>query len=156
MAMNIPGIDPDKLKGGWKMVRDMIADTVGPMGLLAIAAGSFVKASAAAALNAQRMAEALKASDGAEWLKQQFENLMGSASAAKKQVEMLAKVASGSAFTFESLADASKNLKVLTNGALNSEKALKKVQDVAAPTGAPVQEDPSPPLADDPWCRLLN
>ena len=44
--MQIPGIDPNKLKGGWKMVRDLIADTVGPMGLLAIAAGSFVKASA--------------------------------------------------------------------------------------------------------------
>jgi hypothetical protein len=138
MAMNIPGIDPNKLKGGWKMVRDLIADTVGPMGLLAIAAGSFVKASAGAALNAQRMAEALKASDGAERLKQQFEQLLGSAAAAKRQVEMLAKVASGSAFTFESLADASKNLQVLTNGALNSEKALKKVQDVAAATGAPV------------------
>lgn len=138
MAMQIPGIDPDKLKGGWKMVRDMIADTVGPMGVLAIAAGAFVKASAGAALNAQRMAEALKASDGAERLKQQFENLLGSASAARKQVEMLAKVASGSAFSFDSLADASKNLQVLTNGALNSEKALKKVQDVAAATGAPV------------------
>ncbi len=136
--MQIPGIDPDKLKGGWKMVRDMIADTVGPMGVLAIAAGAFVKASAGAALNAQRMAEALKASDGAERLKQQFEQLLGSAAAAKRQVEMLAKVASGSAFTFESLADASKNLQVLTNGALNSEKALKKVQDVAAATGAPV------------------
>jgi hypothetical protein len=138
MAMQIPGVDPDKLKGGWKMVRDMIADTVGPMGVLAIAAGAFVKASAGAALNAQRMAEALKASDGAERLKQQFEQLLGSASAAKRQVEMLAKVASGSAFTFDSLADASKNLQVLTNGALNSEKALKKVQDVAAATGAPV------------------
>lgn len=136
--MNIPGIDPDKLKGGWKTVRDLISDTVGPMGVLAIAAGAFVKASAGAALNAQRMAEALKASDGAERLKQQFEQLLGSASAAKRQVEMLAKVASGSAFTFDSLADASKNLQVLTNGALNSEKALKKVQDVAAATGAPV------------------
>ena len=64
--MQIPGVDPDKLKGGWKMVRDMIADTVGPMGVLAIAAGAFVKASAGAALNAQRMAEALKASGAAQ------------------------------------------------------------------------------------------
>lgn len=126
------------MQGAWKTVKYLVADTVGPMGLLAIAAGAFVKASAGAALNAQRMAEALKASDGAERLKQQFEQLLGSASAAKRQVEMLAKVASGSAFTFESLADASKNLQVLTSGALNSEKALKKVQDVAAATGAPV------------------
>lgn len=136
--MQIPGIDPDKLKGGWKMVRDMIADTVGPMALLGIAAQKFVAASAGAALNAQKMAEALKASDGAERLKQQFEQLLGSTSAARKQIEMLAKVASGSAFSFDSLAEASKNLQVLTNGALNSEKALKRVQDVAAATGAPV------------------
>jgi hypothetical protein len=134
MAMTLP----PAMQGAWKTVKYLVADTVGPMGLLAIAAGAFVKASAGAALNAQRMAEALKASDGAERLKQQFEQLLGSASAAKRQVEMLAKVASGSAFTFESLADASKNLQVLTSGALNSEKALKKVQDVAAATGAPV------------------
>lgn len=134
--MAIPNITPPT--GAWKTVKDLIADTVGPMGVLAIAAGAFVKASAGAALNAQRMAEALKSSDGAERLKQQFENLLGSASAARRQVEMLAKVASGSAFSFDSLADASKNLQVLTDGALNSEKALKKVQDAAAATGAPV------------------
>ena len=96
MAMQIPGVGA---QGAWKTIRDLVADTVGPMGVLAIAAGAFVKASAGAALNAQRMAEALKASDGAERLKQQFENLMGSASAVRRQVEMLAKVASGSAFT---------------------------------------------------------
>jgi hypothetical protein len=138
MAMNIPGIDPDKLKGGWKMVQDMIADTIGPMAVLGIAAQKFVAALGGAALNAQKMAEALKASDGADRLRQQFEQLLGSSAAAGSQVEMLAKVASGSAFTFDSLADASKNLQVLTNGALNSEQALKKVQDVAAATGAPV------------------
>ena len=126
------------MQGAWKTVKDLVADTVGPMGLLSIAATAFVKASAGAALNAQKMAEALKASDGAERIRLQFEHLTGSASAARKQVEMLAKVASGSAFTFESLADASKNLQVLTNGALGSEQALKKVQDVAAATGAPV------------------
>lgn len=132
--MQIPGVSA----GAWKTIKGLVADTVGPMALLGVAAQKFVSASAGAALNAQRMAEALKASDGAERLKQQFEKLMGSASAAKKQVEMLAKVASGSAFTFDSLAEASKNLQVLTNGALNSERALKKVQDVAAATGAPV------------------
>jgi hypothetical protein len=133
--MQIPGVGA---QGAWKTIKGMVADTVGPMAILGIAAQKFVTASAGAALNAQRMAEALKASDGAERLKQQFEQLMGSSSAAKKQVEMLAKVASGSAFSFDSLADASKNLQVLTSGALNSERALKKVQDVAAATGSPV------------------
>ena len=121
-----------------KFLREAIADSVGPMAVLAIGAGAFVKASAGAALNAQKMAQALKASDGAERMRVQFENLLGSSAAAKRQIEMLAKVASGSAFSFDSLADASKNLQVLTNGALNSEKALRKVQDVAAATGAPV------------------
>lgn len=132
--MNIPGVGAEV----WKTIKGLVADTVGPMALLGIAAQKFVSASAGAALNAQRMAEALKASDGAERLKQQFEQLMGSSTAARRQVEMLAKVASGSAFTFDSLAEASKNLQVLTSGALNSERALKKVQDVAAATGAPV------------------
>jgi len=132
--MQIPGVSAEV----WKTIKGLVADTVGPMALLGIAAQKFVSASAGAALNAQRMAEALKASDGAERLKQQFEQLMGSSTAARRQVEMLAKVASGSAFTFDSLAEASKNLQVLTNGALNSERALKKVQDVAAATGAPV------------------
>lgn len=132
--MNIPP-PPSQ---GWKLVRDMVADTVGPMAILAIAAQKFIAASAGAALNAQRMQEALSASDGAEKLRMQFEQLMGSSRAAAAQVEMLAKVAAGGAFSMDSLADASKNLQVLSDGALAGESALKKVQDVAAATGTPV------------------
>jgi len=124
--------------GGWKVVQGLIADTIGPMALLAAAGSAFVKASAGAALNAARMQQVLKASDGAARLQKDFEHLMGSTAAAQKQVEMLAKVASSGAFTFDSLAQASKNLQVLTNGALNTEQALRKIQDSAAATGAPV------------------
>jgi hypothetical protein len=124
---------------GWKLVRDMVADTVGPMAVLGIAAQKFVTASAGAALNAQKMQEALAASDGAEKLKTQFESLVGTSQAAKAQVEMLAKVASGGAFSMDSLAEASRNLMVLTEGALSGEASLKKVQDAAAATGTPVQ-----------------
>lgn len=124
---------------GWKLVRDMVADTVGPMAVLGIAAQKFVTASAGAALNAQKMQEALAASDGAEKLKTQFESLMKTSQAAKAQVEMLAKVASGGAFSMDSLAEASQNLMVLTEGALGGEASLKKVQDAAAATGTPVQ-----------------
>ena len=124
--------------GGWKVVKGLIADTVGPLALLAAAGSAFVKASAGAALNAARMQQVLKASDGAARLQKDFEHLMGSTAAAQKQVEMLAKVASSGAFTFDSLAQASKNLQVLTNGALNTEQALRKIQDSAAATGAPV------------------
>jgi hypothetical protein len=135
--MALPGnITPPT--GSWKLVKDLVADTVGPMAVLAAGAGAFVKASAGAALNAQKMQQALAASDGADRLKKQFETLLGSASAAKRQVEMLAKAASSGAFTFDSLAQASKNLQVMTNGALNTEQALKKIQDAAAATGAPV------------------
>ena len=135
--MALPGkITPPT--GAWKLVRELVADSVGPMAVLAVGAGAFVKASAGAALNAQKMQQALAASDGADRLKKQFETLLGSASAAKRQVEMLAKAASSGAFTFDSLAQASKNLQVMTNGALNTEQALKKIQDAAAATGAPV------------------
>lgn len=136
--MAIPNITPPT--GAWKTVKDLIADTVGPMAVLGAAASTFVKASAGAALNAQKMQQALAASEGANKILRQFETLTGSAEAARKQVEMLAKVASGGAFSFESLAEASKNLQVLTNGALNTEQALKKIQDVAAATGTPVDQ----------------
>jgi hypothetical protein len=134
MAINIPTPPADT----WKTVKGLIADTVGPMALLGIAAQKFVSASAGAALNARRMQQVLAASDGAEKVRLQFERLTGSATAAKKQVEMLARVASSGAFDFDSLAAASKNLQVLTKGALNSERALKQVQDAAAATGSPV------------------
>ena len=130
---------PSPPSQGWKLVRDMVADTVGPMAILAIAANKFVTASAGAALNAQKMQEALAASDGAEKMKTQFESLMKTSQAAKAQVEMLAKVAAGGAFSMDSLAEASQNLMVLTNGALGGEASLKKVQDAAAATGTPVQ-----------------
>lgn len=134
--MASPTIQPPS--AAWKTVKGLIADTVGPMAILAAAGQSFIKSSAGAALNAARMQKALLASDGATKLAKDFEHLMGSTAAAQKQVEMLAKVAASGAFTFESLAVASKNLQVLTNGALNTEQALKKVQDTAAATGQPV------------------
>lgn len=54
--MAIPNITPPT--GAWKTVKDLIADTVGPMAVLGIAAGKFVSASAGAALNAQKMQQA--------------------------------------------------------------------------------------------------
>lgn len=131
-------IVPKPPTGAWKTIKGMIADTIGPMAILGIAAQKFVSASKEAATNAQRMQQVLAASDGASKLRMQFEQLLGSATAARKQVEMLAKVASSGAFSFEALGEASKNLQVLTNGALNTQKSLKQVEDAAAATGAPV------------------
>jgi hypothetical protein len=129
---------PKPPAGAWKLVKDIVADTVGPMALLGVAAGKFVSASAGAALNAEKMRQALAAVDGVEKLKIEFEQLLGSSRAATAQIEMLANVASQGAFTMPALAEASKNLQVLTNGALNTEAALKKVQDSAAASGTPV------------------
>lgn len=124
----------------WKNLRDIVADTVGPMALLGAAAAKFVSISRNAAMNAEKLQRSLAASDGAARLRKDFELLLGSASRARQQVERLAKAASSSAFSFESLAQASKNLQVLTRGALNTEAGLKRVQDVAAATGAPVDQ----------------
>ena len=132
--LNLPK-PPD---GAWKTVRGLVADTIGPMALLTGAAMKFVSASAGAALNAQKMQAALQAIDGVDRLKIQFEALLGSSSAATKQIQMLAKVASQGAFSMPALAEASKNLQVLSGGALNTEAALKRVQDSAAASGAPV------------------
>ena len=134
MASNIPK-PPSQ---AWKLVKSLVADTVGPMAILAYGAQKFVSASAGAALNAQKMQQALQAVDGVDKIKLQFEALLGSSAAATRQIEMLAKVASQGAFSMPALADASKNLQVITNGALNTEAALRRVQDSAAASGTPV------------------
>jgi len=136
--MQIPGIDPAKAASGWKTVKNLIADTVGPMAVLAIGAQKFLSLTSGAALNAEKLRKALAASQGAEQLRKQFEVLGLSAEQARKKVEGVAKVASGSAFSFESLAMAAKNLQVLGGSALSTAGMLRKVQDVAAATGAPV------------------
>lgn len=136
--MQIPGIDPAKAASGWKTVKNLVADVVGPMAVLGIAAQKFVSLTAGAALNAEKLRRALAASQGAEQLRKQFEVLGLSAEQARKKVEGVAKVASGSAFSFESLATAAKNLQVLGGSALSTAGMLRKVQDVAAATGAPV------------------
>lgn len=136
--MQIPGVDPDKAASGWKTVKGIIADTVGPMAVLAIGAQKFLSLTSGAALNAEKLRKALAASQGAEQLRKQFEVLGLSAEQARKKVEGVAKVASGSAFSFDALATAAKNLQVLGGAALSTAGMLRKVQDVAAATGAPV------------------
>jgi len=108
------------------------------MAVLAIGAQKFLSLTSGAALNAEKLRKALAASQGAEQLRKQFEVLGLSAEQARKKVEGVAKVASGSAFSFESLATAAKNLQVLGGSALSTAGMLRKVQDVAAATGSPV------------------
>lgn len=136
--MQIPGVDPAKAASGWKTVKGIIADTVGPMAVLALGAQKFLSLTSGAALNAEKLRKALAASQGAEQLRKQFEVLGLSAEQARKKVEGVAKVASGSAFSFDALAAAAKNLQVLGGSALSTAGMLRKVQDVAAATGAPV------------------
>ena len=134
MAMPIPNPPVSK----WTTVRNVIADIVGPMAVLAIGAQKFISLSSGAALNAEKLRKALAASQGAEQLRKQFEVLGLSAEQARSKVEGVAKVASGSAFSFDSLATAAKNLQVLGGSSLSTAGMLRKVQDVAAATGAPV------------------
>jgi hypothetical protein len=108
------------------------------MAVLAIGAQKFLSLTSGAALNAEKLRKALAASQGAEQLRKQFEVLGLSAEQARKKVEGVAKVASGSAFSFDALAAAAKNLQVLGGSALSTAGMLRKVQDVAAATGAPV------------------
>lgn len=131
-----PNITPPT--GAWTTVKDLVKDTIGPMGALGIAASAFVKATAGAALNAEKLRRALEASSGAERLRSQFVALGLSAEQAKVKVEGLAKVASSSAFSFEALGQASKNLLSVGGAAADSAAMLKRVQDVAAATGAPL------------------
>jgi len=119
-------------------LKGILNDTIGPMGVLTAGALAFVKYTAGAALNAEKMAAALRASGQAKGLENQFKVIMGSADAARKKVAELSKEAQRSPFSFQALGKAALNLQVLSNGAFASARALRQVQDVAVATGAPV------------------
>ena len=119
-------------------LKGILNDTVGPMAVLTAGALAFVKYTAGAALNAEKMAAALRASAQAKGLESQFKIIMGSADAARKKVAELSKEAAKSPFSFQALGKAALNLQVLSDGAFASSRALKQVQDVAVATGTPV------------------
>jgi hypothetical protein len=119
-------------------LKGILNETVGPMAVLTAGALAFVKYTAGAALNAEKMAAALRASAQARGLETQFKIIMGSAEMARKKVAELSKEAARSPFSFAALGKAAINLQVLSNGAYASSRALKQVQDVAIATGAPV------------------
>jgi hypothetical protein len=122
----------------WKSFATLIGETVGPFAVVTYAAQKFVSSLAQSALNAQKLKDALGASSGAEQLRKQFEGLGMSASQAAVKVNELAKIASSGAFSFEALGAASRNLQVVGGAALNTAANIKKVQDVAAAAGAPI------------------
>jgi hypothetical protein len=119
-------------------LKGILNETVGPMAALTVGALAFVKYTAGAALNAEKMAAALRASGQAKGLENQFKIIMGSADAARKKVAELSREAQRSPFSFQALGRAALNLQVLSNGAFASARALRQVQDVAVATGTPV------------------
>lgn len=136
MAVNNQG--PAGMASAAQALKQMLNETIGPMAALGAGAAAFVKYMAGAALNAEKMAAALRASADAKRMESQFKIIMGSADLARKKVAELSKEAAKSPFSFQALGKAAMNLQVLSNGALASSRALKQVQDVAVATGTPV------------------
>ena len=136
MAVNNQG--PGGMASAAQALKGILNDTVGPMAALTAGALAFVKYTAGAALNAEKMAAALRASAEAKGLESQFKAIMGSADAARKKVAELSKEAAKSPFSFQALGKAALNLQVLSNGAFASSRALKQVQDIAVATGTPI------------------
>jgi hypothetical protein len=102
------------------------------------AVSSFTLALTKLILSAQKLQEALKASAGAETLKQQFIALGSTAAAAEARIALLARIAANGAVSFESLGNASKILRVLGGAAADTEANIKRIADVFAASGAPV------------------
>lgn len=75
-----------------------------------------------------------------EQLEAQFKVLLGSSDAAKQRMEELAKFAKDTPFELPQVVRASKVLQTFTDGALATGDGLKLVGDVAAATGAPIDE----------------
>ena len=136
MAASTTG--PAGMANAASALKGVLNETIGPMAVLTAGALAFVKYTAGAALNAEKMAAALRASGQAKGLENQFKVIMGSADAARKKVAELSKEAQRSPFSFQALGKAALNLQVLSNGAFASARALRQVQDVAVATGAPV------------------
>ena len=108
------------------------------MAALTLGAQKLIETLAQTALNAQKLKEALAASSGAEQLRKQFEGIGLSAAQAKQKVAELASLAASGIFNLESLGAASKNLQVVGGAALNTRDNLKKVADMAAAAGTPI------------------
>lgn len=136
MAVNNQG--PSGMASAATALKGILNETVGPMAALTAGAMAFVKYTAGAALNAEKMAAALRASADAKRLEGQFKLIMGSADMARKKVAELSREAAKSPFSFQALGKAALNLQVLSQGAFASSRALKQVQDVAVATGTPV------------------
>lgn len=129
---------PSGMANGAAALKGILNETIGPMAVLTAGAIAFVKYTAGAALNAAKMAAALRASADAKRLEGQFRLILGSSEAARKKVSELSKEAARSPFSFEALGKAAMNLQVLSDGAFASSAALQQVQDVAVATGTPV------------------
>jgi hypothetical protein len=122
----------------WGTFKALVGDVVGPMAVLGIAAQKITSSIAQSALNAQKLKEAITASAGAETLRKQFEGLGMSAAQASIKVAALAKVAAEGPFDLPSLGAAAKNLQVVGGAALNTSANLRKVADMAAAAGTPI------------------
>lgn len=70
----------------------------------------------------------------------QFEVLLGSVDAAEQRIDELAKFAAKTPFEFPEIIRASKQLEVMTGGAIATGDSLKLLGDVSAGVGAPIDE----------------
>lgn len=70
----------------------------------------------------------------------QFEVLLGSVDAAEQRIDELAEFAAKTPFEFPEIIRASKQLEVMTNGAISTGDSLTLLGDVSAGVGAPIDE----------------
>ncbi len=104
------------------------------MGSLFSLKGLFVSLFAGA-LFTKFIGNAVEAASSLEALNAQFKVLLGSQDAANQRMKELVEFSAQTPFQLEDLAQASKSLEVMTNGALSTAKGMTLIGDVVAATG---------------------
>lgn len=128
-------------QAAWAGLRGiLISRVLGPLGLIS---GSVLAIGAAMKMvvgQTRLMAEGLRQAEGMERLVTMFRPLLGGTQAAKARLSELFQFAATTPFQINGIAEASRLLEILTQGALSSTQGLRMIGDAAAIAGRPLKE----------------
>ncbi len=130
-----------KAQAAWAGMRGILLSKVlGPLGLITGAVVGLGAAMKIVVGQSQLLARGLKEARGLETLLTQFRPLLGSAQAAEARLAELFKFAETTPFRINGIAESSRILEIMTNGALSTSEGLRMIGDSAAIAGRPLKE----------------
>jgi hypothetical protein len=118
----------------------LISRVLGPLGLISGVVLGIGFALKMVVGQTRLMADGLKEAKGMENLITQFKPLLGGIQAAKNRLAELFQFAASTPFSIKGIAEASRLLEIMTNGALSTSAGLRMIGDAAAVAGRPLEE----------------